>query len=406
MTTPSKTTERENEAALLGKLMYVCACCADNNPEGCGHYNRNDLREWPEEGGSTIWLCKDCYDSHTSEDLGGGAKPVWSSLPIPPAATLLSPAPTPAGEGERREAELKAYCVAFFRWWHNQPGTNTEQSYDDFAKSEHAPSLALRRAQPPQQTERKEGEANSVSTNSEQPPADGRHNDSPRSVTGGGALSHPTADAEGLSDFPTQATITIARAVADKLNRARSTDEINPTMADELFEGAHRTISALLSIIDRQSDALVASDWRVAEAERDRSASVFCVMRGSHREARDMARARFVALNPDEREQASRLAKDADLQARAEAAEACVAVLEAALKIGDRVQVSDTYRYKGDWRGWTGFICGIHAINGNARLSYDVCDEWPPNERSGRTDGFEAGDLVRAALSTGAGEEK
>lgn len=40
------------------------------------------------------------------------------------------------------EEELKAYCVAFYRWWHNQPGSNTEQGYDTWAKSEHKPRLS------------------------------------------------------------------------------------------------------------------------------------------------------------------------------------------------------------------------------------------------------------------------
>lgn len=36
----------------------------------------------------------------------------------------------------RTASELKDYCVAFFRWWWNRSGTNTEGGYDEWRKSQ------------------------------------------------------------------------------------------------------------------------------------------------------------------------------------------------------------------------------------------------------------------------------
>jgi len=33
---------------------------------------------------------------------------------------------------QQHEAELKAHSIAFFYWWHNQSGTNTEQGYESY----------------------------------------------------------------------------------------------------------------------------------------------------------------------------------------------------------------------------------------------------------------------------------
>lgn len=41
----------------MTQVMYVCDCCAENNPEGCGHYDREDLILIDE-----ISLCKECFD--------------------------------------------------------------------------------------------------------------------------------------------------------------------------------------------------------------------------------------------------------------------------------------------------------------------------------------------------------
>lgn len=35
-------------------------------------------------------------------------------------------------EIERLKSERKEHAVAFFRWWWNQGGTNTEDGYDEF----------------------------------------------------------------------------------------------------------------------------------------------------------------------------------------------------------------------------------------------------------------------------------
>lgn len=40
------------------KLMIVCEVCADNYPEGCGHYNRSNLRVAPDGR----WMCESCFD--------------------------------------------------------------------------------------------------------------------------------------------------------------------------------------------------------------------------------------------------------------------------------------------------------------------------------------------------------
>lgn len=68
-------------------LMYVCACCADNNPEWCGHFNRDELRA-TKHG----WLCKDCFDN--TDDLEGE----WKDHAAPPEFV-----PSPAVEGGWRE---------------------------------------------------------------------------------------------------------------------------------------------------------------------------------------------------------------------------------------------------------------------------------------------------------------
>jgi hypothetical protein len=38
------------------------------------------------------------------------------------------------GNLPQTEEELKKFCVEFFRWWWNQPGTNTECGYDVWRK--------------------------------------------------------------------------------------------------------------------------------------------------------------------------------------------------------------------------------------------------------------------------------
>lgn len=40
------------------KIMYVCTDCAENNPEGCGHYDPKDLAVMPDGA----WLCEMCAE--------------------------------------------------------------------------------------------------------------------------------------------------------------------------------------------------------------------------------------------------------------------------------------------------------------------------------------------------------
>jgi hypothetical protein len=68
------------------RIMYVCAECAVHSPEGCGHFDRNQLRVMP----SGEWSCEGCYDEATTLD-----RPDWNKLPVPPAYFAV------ASEGKR-----------------------------------------------------------------------------------------------------------------------------------------------------------------------------------------------------------------------------------------------------------------------------------------------------------------
>src|ERR1700677_2713311 len=57
------------------RIMYVCSECADNNPEGCGHYDRNDLRAMPDGR----WLCESAALA-----LGNGAVEAWQPIETAP----------------------------------------------------------------------------------------------------------------------------------------------------------------------------------------------------------------------------------------------------------------------------------------------------------------------------------
>lgn len=59
-----------------GKIMYVCELCADENPEICGHYDRNELRIMPDGK----WVCEPCFDDGSDEDECSD----WDSFPRPP----------------------------------------------------------------------------------------------------------------------------------------------------------------------------------------------------------------------------------------------------------------------------------------------------------------------------------
>ena len=64
------------------------------------------------------------------------------------------------------------------------------------------------------------------------------------------------------------------------------------------------TVEAIKALSQRP-----ASLSREAALATERDALVSIIMRGSHREARDLARARFVAMNPDEKGHAAKLAE-------------------------------------------------------------------------------------------------
>jgi hypothetical protein len=78
------TGDQSAESAAQNKIMYVCESCFDGAPEGCGHFDRTDLRMIPDG----TWLCEICYDELSASDVGiedeDERKPAWSSLAPPP----------------------------------------------------------------------------------------------------------------------------------------------------------------------------------------------------------------------------------------------------------------------------------------------------------------------------------
>ena len=80
------------------RVMFCCESCADNYPEGCGYFDRDDLRVMP----NGVWLCDGCFTDCDAYDYGFRdldedeeiAKPDWLDLPVPPAlvrADLVEP---------------------------------------------------------------------------------------------------------------------------------------------------------------------------------------------------------------------------------------------------------------------------------------------------------------------------
>lgn len=71
-------------------IMYVCENCKDNNPEGCGRYDREEIRLTP----AGQWLCDDCFGDTDDKDIGlkmddegeYPERPSWSELPFAPQA--------------------------------------------------------------------------------------------------------------------------------------------------------------------------------------------------------------------------------------------------------------------------------------------------------------------------------
>lgn len=59
-------------------------------------------------------------------------------------------------------------------------------------------------------------------------------------------------------------------------------------------------------------------------------------------------------------------------------------------QLGQRVTVSSTFKYAGDWRDWQGFVSAVKAVK-TGNHQYEVSDQWPPD--TGCTDGFDETDL-------------
>lgn len=63
------------------RIMLVCESCADNYPEGCGHYSTSDLRVAPDKR----WLCEGCFDDEP--DFRGKR---WTDLKRPSKTAALA----------------------------------------------------------------------------------------------------------------------------------------------------------------------------------------------------------------------------------------------------------------------------------------------------------------------------
>lgn len=66
------------------RIMYCCSECADNNPEGCGYFDRSNLRVMRDGR----WLCDGCFDNEPLEDLPG----TWGDHQEPPEYVAVSQA--------------------------------------------------------------------------------------------------------------------------------------------------------------------------------------------------------------------------------------------------------------------------------------------------------------------------
>lgn len=88
------------------EIMYVCEICAapDNNPEGCGHYDRDMVRKAPDGQ----WVCESCYDDiNPNKDYIVRLWPNWRELPQSPEVSVALPRPT-ADTVERAAVERLA----------------------------------------------------------------------------------------------------------------------------------------------------------------------------------------------------------------------------------------------------------------------------------------------------------
>lgn len=63
------------------RIMYCCSFCADNNPEMCGYFGRDDLRV-VDDG---RWLCCSCFDDEAFEfRRDEDDDRCWNDFPQPP----------------------------------------------------------------------------------------------------------------------------------------------------------------------------------------------------------------------------------------------------------------------------------------------------------------------------------
>lgn len=71
------------------RVMYCCTFCADNNPEMCGFFDRDNLVVMPDGR----WLCDSCFDETDPEERGSdpeGDGLCRSDFPHPPEYGPLS----------------------------------------------------------------------------------------------------------------------------------------------------------------------------------------------------------------------------------------------------------------------------------------------------------------------------
>lgn len=68
----------------MTQIMYVCDLCAESNSEGCGHYDRADLRAWPGDlEFEATTLCECCWDDWKNWHGNLDARPEWAAMPMP-----------------------------------------------------------------------------------------------------------------------------------------------------------------------------------------------------------------------------------------------------------------------------------------------------------------------------------
>ena len=77
-----------------------------------------------ERRGCNFWVKDHCADPvEYVNDIGAPCCRYWEGA-------------TP--KNELPEAVIKEVATEFFYWWHNQPGANTQQGFDDWWKSNKA----------------------------------------------------------------------------------------------------------------------------------------------------------------------------------------------------------------------------------------------------------------------------